>query len=75
MCYTANGEVCPQCGGTLFSDWLDLAEYACLLCARRFESDLSPFTRVASQDDRITTGRLNRSETALFKRAMAVLRG
>ena len=31
--------------------------------------------RVASQDERITTGRLNKSETAQFKKALAVLRG
>lgn len=67
--------MCPHCGSCLWPDWLDLAPFACLLCARRWNVDLSPVQRVASQHERITTGRLNRSETALYKRALAVLQG
>ena len=67
--------MCPNCRGSLCADWLGLADAVCLLCSRRFNADLSPIQRVASQEERIMTGRLNRSETAQYKRAMAVLRG
>lgn len=45
--------MCPNCDGDLVYDVLGLADSICLLCSRRYNADLSPFSRAPTMRDEI----------------------
>lgn len=44
---------CPRCNGDLWEDVLMLAHSVCLLCGRRYNADLSPFSRAPTMRDEV----------------------
>lgn len=64
--------MCPNCNGDLVYDVLGLADSICLLCSRRYNADLSPFSRAPTMMDEVESRLIDRAEVLLRSKAMRV---
>jgi len=63
--------MCPHCGGNLCLDSLETAPLACLLCARRFDTDLTPTARPPSAEERSRQSRIRDTVTEAWATRLA----